>query len=168
MSEIEEFYRGMTPDGSGRLIEEVWQMSHAELERTHDYIQWLFPTWVRSKFVPDAPVLDLEIREAFLNDEELRSRLLLSLDLMLKFFGLERRDEVIRRSPEFDDLRDHWLTVGNHNQLRLTRIMLSLWTLGFEPVVQSLHQCLRVIALEYRNRVAEETLAHWDDAARVG
>ena len=127
----------------------MWQMSHAALEANHDYIQWLFPTWNRSQFAPDAPVLDDEARDAFLHNPELQIRLLESLDLMLDFFGLENAGNLIRRSPAFPQRKQTWLSAGNHNHLRLTRIILSLWTLGCQKEAQLLHGCLHQITLDF-------------------
>ena len=61
MAEVAEqlvgFYRGTGPDTAGRTINEVWAFDHDQLERQHDYIQWLFPTDQPSEFTPDAPLL---------------------------------------------------------------------------------------------------------------
>ncbi|HEY6287985.1 MAG TPA: opioid growth factor receptor-related protein, partial [Nitrospiraceae bacterium] len=59
------------------------------LERTHDYIQWLFPLPERSSANPDAPLLSLADIRAFGESEELRSNLVRSLVVMLRFYGLE-------------------------------------------------------------------------------
>lgn len=37
------FYYGQDADWRTRKIEEIWEFSLADLEDSHDYIQWLFP-----------------------------------------------------------------------------------------------------------------------------
>jgi hypothetical protein len=37
------FYDGSGPDGNGRTLEEILQWDAEKLERSHDYIQTLFP-----------------------------------------------------------------------------------------------------------------------------
>ena len=54
------FYLGTEPDSSGRFIGDIRKWNHERLERTHDYIQWLFPTRNRSQFNSSAPTLDEE------------------------------------------------------------------------------------------------------------
>lgn len=43
MSEIVNFYLNKESSAPYRL-EEIWHFSEIELERIHNYIQWLFPT----------------------------------------------------------------------------------------------------------------------------
>ena len=37
------FYADAVPDHRGRFLREIQNWSDEDLERTHDYIQWLFP-----------------------------------------------------------------------------------------------------------------------------
>ena len=54
---ILDFYRSTGTDHRGRTLSQIPQKSDRWLEETHDYIQWLFPLYVRSKFNPHAPLL---------------------------------------------------------------------------------------------------------------
>jgi hypothetical protein len=47
---IMDFYSGLSPDHRGRHLNEILEWSDDELERVHDYIQWLFPLTERSGF----------------------------------------------------------------------------------------------------------------------
>jgi hypothetical protein len=161
------FYLGESPDHRGRFIDDLWNMTHDELETCHDYIQWLFPNWTASRFSPAAPLLDEEVCQAFLNDAELQARLLESFDVMLDFYGLARNGEEFVRSPDFERRSGFWLTTGNHNHLRLTRILLCLWSVGFPELASSLHRCLVEIDRRFPGRFSERTWAHWNDAVRL-
>lgn len=86
---IVAFYSGEKPDSRGRYIEEVWSFSDHQLENVHDYIQWLFPLPTRSAFNPTAPLLTQRTISAFRESELLSSRLRQSIEVMLKFYGLE-------------------------------------------------------------------------------
>lgn len=57
MSALVDFLMGVGPDGSGRRIGEVLAFDDAQLERRHDFIQWLFPLPEPSRTVPGSPVL---------------------------------------------------------------------------------------------------------------
>ena len=65
MSALLAFLRGEGPDGRGRRIAAIWAMSDAELEASHDFIQWLFPLPEPSGASAHAPILAREDIEAF-------------------------------------------------------------------------------------------------------
>src|SRR5690348_11310687 len=123
------FYEGAAADDHGRFLEQILEFSDDELESKHDFIQWIFPLRERSGANPDAPVLDDRAVAQFHTREELRQNMRLALDRMLEFYGLEWIGTDIAKSPKFEK-HSHWLTPGNHNHLRLTRMLKSLNTLG--------------------------------------
>ena len=62
---------------------------------------------------------------------------------MLLFYGLTLVGERIEMDPaHFDERARVWLRPGNHNHLRLTRIMDSSTTLGLEQEAGALRRCL--------------------------
>jgi hypothetical protein len=169
MSAITEFFEGRGRDGSGRTLEEILRWSDGRLEDVHDYIQWLFPLPERSGANPWAPVLDAEDIAAFHRDAALRERLREGFDRMLAFYGLTRRDGEIVPTAGFEQHARHWLTPGNHNHLRLTRILRSLRVLGLEEEAQRLWKALETIhgreAGAGRYSITERTFAFWRRAA---
>lgn len=50
------FYAGASPDDSGRYLRDTHIWPDDRLERTHDYIQWLFPLREQSGFKVSAGV----------------------------------------------------------------------------------------------------------------
>lgn len=163
------FYRGKSPDAEGRYIDEIWQWHHHHLETTHNYIQWLFPLIETSGFNRRAPILTADGIAIFRGSEDLRSRLLTSLKVMLAFYGLQIGGEAaagveIRQSADYADRKANWVRPQNHNHLRLTRILKSLRLLGLEEYAQALFICLEQIHQEESGNIAEETLAHWRQA----
>ena len=57
MSALLDFLRGDGRDARGRAIAQIWALTNEEIERRHDFIQWLFPLDTASGAVPDSPVL---------------------------------------------------------------------------------------------------------------
>ena len=171
MNAILDFYRG-EPRPDGLCLVDIWDWSVATLENTHDYIQWMFPLDTPSRANPAAPLLTEDTARAFAWDDVLRDRVHKSLAVMLQFYGLERlvmpRDKVMLiRAATFPQRREVWLQPGNHNHLRLTRIIRSLRLLGLKKDAQALARCLEDIArVEGRDAVSEETAQHWRRAAR--
>ncbi len=163
MTALLDFYRGAGHDAAGRTIDEIWAYDAKHLEMVHDFIQWLFPLPEPSRFNPAAPLLTPVDIAAFRADAALRKRALRSLDLMLRFYGLVRDDQIIARGPGFENV--HWLTPLNHNHLRLTRILLFLRHAGFEQEARALYGCLADIAAhEGKDAISERTLGFWREA----
>jgi hypothetical protein len=164
------FYRLEGTDTRGRTLPEIWAWDAARLEGVHDYIQWLFPLPEPSAFNPDAPILTDETIDAFRADPELRQRLLRSLASMLDFYGLTLASAG-DGTPRLDRARDFaaqgggWLRPGDHNHLRLTRILASLRLLGLEDHSRALYQCLVAIARDHPHAVSATTLGYWQRAA---
>ena len=162
------FYLGQSPDSSGRMIDEIHDWDDDNLEYIHDYIQWLFPLAERSNFNPDAPVLDSPQIQAFRADGRLRAKLIESFKLMLSFYGLQcdGADETIKvsKSAEYLERKRIWLNKGNHNYLRITRILTSVRVLGLEEYAQALFDFLDQLYREESGRIGHITYAYWKRA----
>ncbi|HET9148421.1 MAG TPA: opioid growth factor receptor-related protein [Acetobacteraceae bacterium] len=135
----------------------------------HDYIQWLFPLPERSGFNPAAPVLSRQDIGVFRGGPELQERLLNSFRMMLRFYGFrleEGEPPAVVPSPDHEVRMAGWLSPGNHNFLRMTRILRSMTLLGRESEAQALLACLREI---YESRgeeiIGPDTLRYWIGAA---
>jgi hypothetical protein len=169
MEPIVNFYRGTGTDARGRTVDDVWGFDHDRLETVHDYIQWLFPTDRPSAFNPWAPVLDDQAIADLTASPEIRDRLLRSLDLMLDFYGLSRvagpKGVTVAPSPTIDERGPRWWGAGNHNHLRLTRIITSLRLLGLGPEAIALRDALDRLRHERRTGISEETARYWEAAA---
>jgi hypothetical protein len=166
---ILEFLRGKGTDHRGRSLSDVWKMSLDELETQHDYIQWMFPLKEPSRFVASAPVLSAQDCEVVGQDPEIRSNAIRSLRVMLAFYGLEptRDSEGVRVLPlrQFSERAAIWLSPGNHNLLRITRILRSLRLLGLRVESEALFRCLESIYSRFKDVIGEESFAYWRDGA---
>ena len=160
-----DFYSGRGTDFAGRSLDDVWAMSLDELEYNHDFIQWLFPLRERSGVQPDVPVLDEATIRTFENSADLRWRLATSARVMARFYGLEIVDDTdVRRAASFDERRRVWLSRGNHNFLRLTRIMKSLAMLGHADLARGWLRALTSIYDEYGDVIGPVTMRYWREA----
>jgi hypothetical protein len=110
------FLSGAAPDGEGRTLANMRQWSDQRLESVHDFIQWMFPLTEPSPVNPDAPVLDSETIAEIRSRPELQEAVRASLQRMRRFYEGSR----------------HWISPGNHNHLRITRILKCLRLLGLE------------------------------------
>ena len=158
------FYRGHSPDGSSRMIDTILAWDVGPLEWTHDYIQWLFPLSEPSRANPAAPVLDEAQIRQFRSDADLQAAALRSLDVMLRFYVEQDRPQITP-ADGFGRRRREWMTPGNHNYLRLTRIAKSLRLLGLAPHADALFACLAELYRSHADRIGPVTYAYWADAA---
>ena len=171
-SKIVEFYLGKTTDNRGRSIEEIWQWDHELLERTHDYIQWLFPLPEVSRFHPHAPILTEADITRFKSSFGLNTRLTVSLEVILDFYGLscqylDTKNFKIIPAANFPIRKKCWLHWGNHNHFRIGQILKSLQVLGLENYAQSLLQCLEQLFILEEGKITKLTLASWQDAVKA-
>ena len=120
MSELIAFYLGQSPDNRGRFISDIWAYNHVQLEQVHDFIQWLFPAYEPSMFNPSAPILTQQDISEFKNNTVLRDAVKRSFALMTNFYGFAFSEDALRKAEKSSML---WITPGNHNFLRITRIL---------------------------------------------
>jgi Mg-chelatase subunit ChlD len=71
-------------------------------------------------------------------------------------------DPDVVPDPAFEARSRAWLTPGNHNYRRLTRMLASLVVLGRRPLADALLRCLESL---YRNRdggeIGDHAISHW-------
>jgi hypothetical protein len=167
-SAIVSFYLGQGSDSEGRKIEQIWAWDDNLLEEVHDYIQWLFPLLARSRFNPNAPVLTRADIQAFRTSDELKSRLLNSFKRMLQFYGLQCLETdgaiAITIADSFPERRQDWLNWGDHNHLRITRILTSLRLLGLDQYAQAFFKCLTQIYRTEPDDIDPRSYTFWKKA----
>jgi hypothetical protein len=160
---IVRFHKGEAADDRGRTLDAILAWDDDRLEAVHDYIQWLFPLDEPSRFNPTAPLLTPADRAAF-RQPALAANLRRALERMLAFYGLVLQPTMppqVTRSDQWRDRSAVWLYAGNHNLLRLTRIIRSLALLGQPELARALCDALRK---ECEGRVTAVTLEYWKEA----
>ncbi len=171
MSRVLDFYRGELRHPTGVTIESIWGWHNGRLEHEHTYIQWLFPLRDRSRAVPDSPTItESEVRE-FNRDPALRDRVLRSFRLMLGFYGFtmdvaadSAGTVTIAPAADFAAKSRSWLTPGNHNHLRITRILKSLCILGLRPEAREWFAALQRVYVDHPDAIGSVTYDFWRKA----
>jgi len=166
--DIVRFYNGTGTDDRGRTLEEIQDWPDDSLESVHDFIQWMFPLVERSVANPDAPTLDPAAISKFRSDSELQQNLFHSFIRMLRFYGLEMKTgHQINVNPNKKARVMEWMRPGNHNYLRITRILKSLSLLGLEKDARALFDCLLDIYAAqdaHRPLIPAQTFQFWKAA----
>jgi hypothetical protein len=165
---IVAFYRHESTDDRGRSLRQIWGWDHARLEGVHDYIQWLFPLREPSAVNYTAPLITDRTVAVFAGNAVLRDNLKRSFELMLDFYGLVLVDQKHRLAvvptSSFEGRSRTWLMPGNHNHLRLTRILRSVGTLGLPDCAAALFDRLVVIYREAPGAISSTTFQYWQRA----
>ena len=123
-------------------------MGDEDLERHHDFIQWLFPLAAPSGANRRAPVLSAEDVAEVHASGMAQIALAAATDRMAVFY-----------------LRNgHWLTPYDHNHLRITRIIKSLGLLRGPGEAEDFRQIILRRDAEVGRPVSAGSRQHWIDA----
>src|ERR1019366_6849365 len=90
---------------------------------------------------------------------------------LMNFYGLEARSGeriTVTRAPNFATEATVWLSPGNHNHLRITRILRCLSLLGLEAEAKAFFDRLSEIYQDEQNKpvpaISDETMLYWREA----
>ena len=179
------FYLELKQDHAGRYISDIWKFNHSELEDIHDYVQLLFPDINLGMFFPLFAMgskREIVVPQIVKGDTTLlhesseisrrfKANMLKSLDLILDFYGFQYslKDDriIIEPSPAFKERAANWLTVENHNFLRITRILGSLRWCGLEKYSLALFNALGGVykIKEYKSIIDQsDSFKYWKSA----
>ena len=135
-------------DGAGRTHADVLALNDRELERRHDFIQWLFPLPEASAAVPGSPVLTTADAEAVRGSAAAQANLRAAAERMLAFYRAT----------------DHWLVSFDHNHLRITRIVRSLRLLVGDAEADAFRTAVLERVRAAGAPVNARSLAYWSEA----
>ena len=143
----------------------IMRYSAAELEGEHSFIQYLFPTTAVGRYNRRAPALDQETVRTLNMNSDVKRKQRLAFRVMLNFFQLKEENQgtpAYRIVPSYDYSNQipPWLKPGNHNQLRLTRMVKSLYLLGNEQEAVALHKVINEQGHKYQVHI--DTMKRWD------
>ena len=134
------FLNGTTnPDGL--TVGAVLAMTNDELEAKHDWVQWAFPTWQRSRYNPTAPIV--------LPSETHGDLLVAKANLVY----------LAERYLDFLSATRHWRHPNDHNHLRISRLIQSLRLFQLRSRAEDVY-AFAIRATSY----SDETRRHWFDA----
>lgn len=145
---VAAFLAGEGTDARGRTIFEVLAFDDATLERTHDFIQWLFPLAEPSRAVPDAPVLTAEDVQAIRDSAMAQCALAAASDRMEAFYRATH----------------DWMMPNDHNHLRITRIIRSLRLLRGDDEADAFRNAILALVEAARAPISARSRGYWSTA----
>lgn len=148
MNEILDFLTNDKRNTNGWYLAEFWKLNDAQIENTHTFIQWVFPTNEESKASPGSPVLDQHEILAIRDSERARQNLVKSADWYLNF---------LRRNS-------FWRKPYDHNHLRITRMLKSLRLLcGEDDADYYKEQFWQILGADM-TVIPSKTIEYWENA----
>jgi hypothetical protein len=156
---IIKFYEKQSKDNNGRSLDEMQHYNYEKLENIHDYIQWMFPLRRKSDFNDNAPILTQNDITYIKNSKEIKKNMAKSLSVITDFWGIEK-DEKTNKYIIKDDRINTWITPGNHNFLRVSRVIKSLILFDMEEEAKLFFNCLEELNSKYKN-IIRSSFKYW-------
>jgi hypothetical protein len=153
------FMRNESPDYKGRKYLDMINWTDQQLESCHDQIQHMFPLHEESRMAVRYPIITKEIAEIAENDSVIQNNMMSALWRMRRVFGIgEYNDKNIQYT---------WCQKGNHNLLRITRIIRSLRIFGLDNLAENFYGCV-IDAMFPTGKIdldwAKTTIKYWNKA----
>jgi len=150
------FFRGAKHPEEGFTRDEALGWPNEAWEKCHSAVQWLFPLPEPSKMHPQAPVATPEDFEAIKADTSLSAKLSWNVG----------RFETFLRDTD-------WIHPGNHNLLRITRVIRCLTLAGVKLKAESFHRWCKYRVMERYDLKSDEvpepwatTFHYWEEALK--
>jgi hypothetical protein len=148
MIDIVGFLEGVTPDNRGRLLSHIHQFSDEQMETTHDYIQWLFPTDQPSQSNYNAPVLSPFDIEDLQQSKRAVANIKISAERFLGFLSRH----------------NYWISRYNHNHLRITRVITSLRLLAGDDDADQFLASILALVKGKEGQIGQKPIQFWMQA----
>lgn len=120
IQDLISFYLHEKPDHAGRTVDDYLSFTDEYMEKTHDFIQWMFPVIGKSIHSATAPNLTpetcMEFHRVILTNPEANTTFANFISKFLSFLKIDR-------FFLFQKKEHVWYTHRNHNQLRISRFI---------------------------------------------
>ena len=142
------FLNGTVADIHGRTFDDVMAFSDEQIERTHNFIQWLFPLTEPSLSVPGSPCLSDAGITTIKDSGAAVANLNIAADWFLDFLARNQ----------------HWIKPYDHNHLRITRAINSLRLLSGNEAADQFKAAVIRLASDGIELVNGRTRQFWEGA----
>ena len=142
------FLGGIGTDSQGRLLNDIWAFSDAEIERTHNFIQWLFPLAEASLSVPGSPALTFD-------------------EIAVLRLSIAAKTSIVKSADwytAFLSRNSHWKAKYDHNHLRITRAIKALRLLVSDNEANRFREGIFVLLGDDFAMIDEKAQSFWNAA----
>lgn len=156
------FYLIQRPNNKGLYLTDMWCFSNQEMEIHHDYIQWMFPTDERSRFVWNAPVLSRTTIGDMASNPQVIENAYISAKRFLLFLGFYWGQRSLVRTDDWEKRSANWLTPNNHNFKRISRFLRFCSLMCMLDVRDALLHELNLLYNEHPEIIGKEAIEYWN------
>lgn len=156
-----QFLAGTGVDTECRSVVQYLDFGADDWERQHDIIQWAFPNHVESAYHPNSPVVEIgkvvahrQLPQAQSNMAKLFFNYLSSLSI-----DLNDQQEFILTKGE-----PYWLEPGNHNYLRITRVIIALRIFKLDIIAEKFATFVLQLPKSHPYAINNTTVTYWHKA----
>ena len=158
------FFQNKITNIDGLTHNDILNYDNKKLEDKHKYIQYLFPLPIKSKYNPDAPVINQIFINEAINNMEIRKNIIKSFLRMLNFYGYSysvKPFDIIDKGET-----KQWLTKQNHNYLSITRILKFLMLVKMDLLAYKFVE--QLCKLNESGKIDEESFNVWIKTIKRG
>jgi hypothetical protein len=158
------FFQNKIRNIDGLTHNDILNYDNKKLEDKHNYIQYLFPLPVKSKYNPDAPVINQIFINEAINNMEIRKNIIKSFLRMLNFYGYSysvKPFDIIDKGET-----KQWLTKQNHNYLRITRILKFLMLVKMDLLAYKFVE--QLCKLNESGKIDKKSFNVWIKTIKIG
>jgi hypothetical protein len=145
ITDIERFLAGIGTDGVGRRIDQILDFDDVHWDRTHDFIQWLFPLTEASRSVRNAPILTDDEITQIRESESAQANI----------------QRSVLRYKEFLAGTTKWRNGYDHNHLRISRVIKSLRLLVSDEAANGFKYWVAGQLGDQIDSIHAESRRHW-------
>ena len=159
-----DFFQNKIRNIDSLTYNDILNYDNKKLEDKHKYIQYLFPLPIKSKYNPDAPVINQIFINEAINNMEIRKNIIKSFLRMLNFYGYSysvKPFDIIDKGET-----KQWLTKQNHNYLRITRILKFLMLVKMDLLAYKFVE--QLCKLNESGKIDEESFNVWIKTIKRG
>ena len=168
-SGVLQFFIGKGVDSRGRTHRDIAAFGQNELENSHDYIQWLWPLHEPSAYAVGAPILTPAMASSLAESDIAHARFVEAISIFRNFLGVAIvvDADIVALPLHVDGASSAriamWAHEGDHNCLRITRILRSLRLVGMDQEAKAFYR--DVSAVGRAAGLSPRTLSYWRRAA---
>ncbi|MBR9908043.1 MAG: hypothetical protein GYB30_08300 [Gammaproteobacteria bacterium] len=171
LEQLKAFYSEGAANDRGYTLVDLWTKPDSWLERSHMFIQWMFPLTTASSGNIYAPVLDEPTIQFLRRNTEAQDNLVRSFVGFCGLLGLQviasEESPKIAIGDNFAGRKTDWFTFDSHNNARITRVLTSLQLLGRDDLARVLFDGLiRLMTDEPDCGIGENAVERWRAAIR--
>lgn len=142
--DFHDFLMGTAKDGKLRYYDEFFRYTDRQLERYHDYIQYMFPTDRKSKYEL-APTVSVQDARCWGQEEPI----------------VRNMRKAYKRMKQFYSDSERWITPNNHNYRRISRMLRSMRMFSLNNEADDFFSFVSDIYEKNESIIGSKTYEYW-------